>query len=89
MEEEEEQGGDRAIHARYGNRTRAMAEKELGPLVEENSGKYVVYDGKIITPESNKQLKNQTIVRIVGEVVGKTKKKQEALQKVTHCKTCS
>ena len=27
--EEGEQGGDRAIHARYGNRMQAMTEKEL------------------------------------------------------------
>ena len=58
--EEGEQGGDRAIHARYGNRMQAMTEKELRRLMEENSGKYVVYDGKIITPGSIKQLKNHT-----------------------------
>ena len=39
--EEGEQGGDRAIHARYGNRMQAMTEKELRRLMEENSGKYV------------------------------------------------
>ena len=50
--EEEEQGGDRAIHARYGNRMQAITEKELRRLMEETSGENVVYDGKIITPES-------------------------------------
>ena len=45
-----EQGGSKAIHARYGNRIQAMTEKELRRLMEENSGKYVVYDGKIMTP---------------------------------------
>ena len=96
--EEVEQGGDRAIHARYGNRMQAMTEKELRRLVEENSGKYVVYDGKIITPGSIKQFKNHTIVHIVDKMMGggrrrarrsKTKKKQQVPQKVTHCKTCS
>ena len=96
--EEGEQGGDRAIHARYGNRMQAITEKELRRLMEETSGKYVVYDGKIITPESIKQLKNHTIVRIVDEMMGggrkkgqknKTKKKQQAPQKASHCKTCS
>ena len=48
----EEQGGGKAIHARYGNRIQAMTEKELRRLMEENSGKYVVYDGKIMTPRS-------------------------------------
>ena len=43
--EEGEQGGDRAIQARYGNRMQAMTEKELRRLMEENSGKYAVYDG--------------------------------------------
>ena len=56
--EKGEQGDDKAIHARYGNQMQAMAEKELRRLMEENSGKYVVYDGKIITPGSIKQLKN-------------------------------
>ena len=96
--EEVEQGGDRAIHARYGNRMQAMTEKELRRLVEENSGKYVVYDGKIITPGSIKQFKNHTIVHIVDKMMGggrrrarrsKTKKKQQVPQKVTHCETCS
>ena len=67
-----EQGGCKAIHARYGNRIQAMTEKELRRLMEENSGKYVVYDGKRrIIPRS------------------RTRRKQQAPQKVTHCKTCS
>ena len=37
--EEREQGGNRAIHARYGNRMQAMTEKELRRLMEVNSGK--------------------------------------------------
>ena len=41
-----EQGGGKAIHARYGNRIQAMTEKELRRLMEENSGKYVVYVGR-------------------------------------------
>ena len=49
-----EQGGGKAIHARYGNRMQAMTEEELRRLMEENSGKYVVYDGKIITPSNAK-----------------------------------
>ena len=60
-----EQGGDRAIHARYGNRMQAMTKKELRLLMEKNSGKYVVHDGKIMTPGSTKQLKNHNIVRII------------------------
>ena len=78
--EEGEQGGDRAIHARYGNRMQAMTEKELRRLMEENSGKYVVYDGKIITPGSNKQLKNHTIVRIGDKMMGGGRKKGQKKQ---------
>ena len=81
--EEVEQGGDKAIHARYGNRMQAMTEKELRRLMEENSGKYVVYDGKIITPGSIKQLKNHNIVRIVDKNDGWRKKErpEEAKQR--------
>ena len=78
--EEGEQGGDRAIHARYGNRMQAMTEKELRRLMEENSGKYVVYDGKIITPGSIKQLKGHTIVRIVDKMMGGGRKKGQKKQ---------
>ena len=69
------QGGSKAIHARYGNKIQAMTEKELRRLLEENSGKYVVYDGKIMTPRSIKQLKNHTIVRIIDKMMGGGKKK--------------
>ena len=78
--EEGEQGGDRAIHARYGNRMQAMTEKELRRLMEENSGKYVVYDGKIITPGSIKQLNYDTIVRIVDKMMGGGRKKGQKKQ---------
>ena len=78
--EKGEQGGGRAIHARYGNRMQAMTEKELRRLMEENSGKYVVYDGKIMTPGSIKQLKNHTIVRIVDRMMGEGKKKGQKKQ---------
>ena len=74
------QGGNKAIHARYGNRIQAMTEKELRRLVEENSGKYVVYDRKIMTPRSIKQLKNHTIVRIVDKMMGGGKKKGQKKQ---------
>ena len=73
--EKEEQGGDRAIHARYGNRMQAMTEKELRQILEENSGKYAVYDGKIITPGSIKRLKNHTIAHIVDKMMGGGRKK--------------
>ena len=75
-----EQGGNRAIHARYGNRMQAMTEKELRRLIEENSEKYVVYDGKIMTPGSIKQLKNHTIVRIIDKMMGGGKKKGQKKQ---------
>ena len=79
---EGEQGGDKVIHAGYGNRIQAMTEKELRRLMAENSGKYVVYDGKIITPRSIKQLKNHTIVRIVDKMmVGGRKKGQKKQNK--------
>ena len=78
--DDEEQGGDRAIHARYGNRMQAMTEKELRRLMEENSGKYVVYGGKIMTPGSIKQLKNHTIVRIIDTMMGGGKKKGQKKQ---------
>ena len=44
--EKGEQGGGKAIHARHGNKMQAMTEEKLRRLMEENSGKYVVYDGK-------------------------------------------
>ena len=75
-----EQGGGKAIHARYGNRIQAMTENELRRLMKENSGKYVVYDGKIMTPRSIKQLKNHTIVRIVDRMMGGGKKKSQKKQ---------
>ena len=75
-----EQGCSKAIHARYGNRIQAMTEEELRRLMEENSGKYVVYDGKIMTPRSIKQLKNHTIVRIVDRMMGGGKKKGQKKQ---------
>ena len=70
-----EQGGSKAIQARYGNRMQAMTEKELRQLMGENSGKYVVYDGEIMTPGTIKQLKNHTIVRIVDRMMRGGKKK--------------
>ena len=71
----------KAIHARYGNRMQAMTEEELRRLMEENSGKYVVYDGKIMTPGSIKQLKGHTIVRIIDRMMGGGKKKGQKKQK--------
>ena len=48
--------------------------------MEENSGKYVVYDGKIMMPRSIKKLKNHTIVRIVDRMMGGGKKKGQKKQ---------
>ena len=78
--EKGEQGGGRAIHARYGNRMQAMTEEDLRRLMQDNSGKYVVYDGKIMTPGSIKQLKNHTIVRIVDKMMGGGRKKGQKKQ---------
>ena len=74
------QGGNKAIHARYGNRMQTITEQELGQLIEESSGKYVVHDGKIMTPGTIKQLKNHTIVRIVYKMMGGGKKKGQKKQ---------
>ena len=74
------QGRCRAIHPRCGNRMQAMTEEELRRLMEENSGKYVVYDGTIMTPGSIKQLKNHTIVRIIDRMMGGSKKKGQKKQ---------
>ena len=67
--------------------------------MEENSGKYVVYDGKIITPEINQTNEASYHCSHRRQDDGrrkrrrarssKTKKKQRAPQKMTHCKTCS
>ena len=78
--EKGEQGGGRAIHARCGNRMQAMTEEELRRLMKENSGKYVVYDGKIMSPGSIKQLKNHTIIRIIDRIMGGGKKKGQKKQ---------
>ena len=74
------QGGNKAIHARYGNRMQAITEQELRQLIEESSGKYVVHDGKIMTPGTIKKLKNHTIVRIVDKMMGEGKKKGQKKQ---------
>ena len=60
------QGGNKGIHARYGNRMQAITQQELRQLIGESSGKYVVHDGKIMTPGTIKQLKNHTIVQDDG-----------------------
>ena len=49
--------------------------------MEENSGKYVLYDGKIMTPGAIKQLKNHTIVRIIDRMMGGGKKKSQKQNK--------
>ena len=76
--EEEEQSDDRAIYARYGNRMQVMTQKELRLLMEKNSGKYVVYDGK--TTRSIKESYNCPHRR---QNVGRRKKEgpEEAKQK--------
>ena len=84
--EKGEQGGGKEIHARYGNRMQAMTEEELRRLMEENSGKYVVYDGRIMTPGSIKQLKNHTTVRIIDRMMGggrKTRQKKQNKEETT------
>ena len=75
-----QQGGNKAIHARYGNRMQAITEQELRQLIEESSGKYVVHVGKIMTPGTIKQLKNHAIVRIVDKMMGGGKKKGQKKQ---------
>ena len=93
----EEQCGGKAIHARYGIRIQAMAEKEVRQLMEENSGESVVYDGKIMTPRSN----NCRIIPLSASQTGWWEEEKEEgsaeaeqggnnkLLRVMHCKTCS
>ena len=55
-----------------------MTEKELRRLTEENSAKYVVYDGKIMTPRSVKQLKNRQKMQYKEETTSSSE--SDALQ---------
>ena len=57
---------------KMGKGSKAAAEQFMQDMETEYK---VVYDGKIMTPRSIKQLKNHTIVRIVDRMIGGGKKK--------------
>ena len=71
-QEEQGQGGSKAIYARYGNRMQAMT--------EQGSEKYTVHNGRIMTSETIKHLKNHAIVHIVDTLPGGGKKKGQKKQ---------
>ena len=78
--EKGEQGGDRAIHARHGNRMQAMTEKELrradGREFRRVRGlRWKDHDARI-----NQTTENHTIVRIIDKIVGVGKKKGQKKQ---------
>ena len=82
------QGGNKAIYARCGNKMQAMTEQELMRLTE-NTEKYEVLDGRIMTPGTIKQLKNHTVVRIVDKMMGGGKKKGQKKQNKEETPSCS
>ena len=95
--EKGEQGGGRAIHARYGNRMQAMTEKELRRLMDKNSGKYVVYDAKDHDVRMNQTIEESYHCPHHRQDDGRRKEEgsEEAKLRrnyklfVTHYKTCS
>ena len=69
--EEAEQGGDKAINPCKKWKPNASNDRKRAEAADgREPGKYVVHDGKIITPGSIKQLKDHTIVRIVDKMMG-------------------
>ena len=63
---------------KMGRESKAAAKPSMKDM--EPDGKYVVCDGKMMTPRSIKQLKNHTIVRIVDRMMGGGKKKGQKKQ---------
>ena len=88
-QEEQGQGGTKAIYTRYRNRMQATTEQELRRLMEESTEKHTVYNGRIVTPETIKHLKNHAIVHVVNRLQGGGKKKGQALQRAMLWQTCS
>ena len=74
-QEEQRQGGTKAIYTRYRNRMQATTEQELRCLMEESIEKYTIYNGRIVTPETIKHLKNHAFVHVVDRLQGGGKKK--------------
>ena len=66
---EQGQGGTKAIFTRHRNRMQATTEQELRRLMEEST----VYNGRIVTPETIKHLKNHAIVPRRGHFAGRRK----------------
>ena len=79
-QEDQGQGGTKAIYTRYRNGMLAKTEQELRRLMEESTEKYTVYNGRIVTPETIKHLKNHAIVHVVDRLQGGGKKKGQKKQ---------
>ena len=78
---EQGQGGSKAKYTRYRNKMQATTEQGLKRLMEESTERCTVHNGRIVTPETTKHLKNHAIVHIVDRLQGggnmKGQKKQD------------
>ena len=75
-------GESKRIYARQWEVVRQMLKKELARLTEDGSNHaYVVYGGKIMTPETIDPLKEGAIVQIVNRMGGGRKKKAASRNK--------
>ena len=77
---EQGQGGTKAKKTKYTDRMQATTEQELRRLMEECTEKYTVHNGRIVTPETIKHLKNHAIVHVVDRLQGGGKKKGQKKQ---------
>ena len=71
------QGGSKVMYTRHRNRMQATTEQGLRRLMEENTERYTVYNGRIVTPETIKHFKNHAVVHIVDRLQGEGKKGQK------------
>ena len=70
-------GGSKAIYVKHRGEVQTMTEQELRCLSSKNNEVYVVYDGKIVTPEAIGRLKDHAIVQVVDKLTGGGKKKNQ------------
>ena len=72
-------GESKRIYARRWEGVQRMSKEELVRLAKDDSSHvYVVYGGRIMTPEAINRLKDDAIVRVVDRMMGGGRKKQAA-----------
>ena len=77
-------GGNRAVYAIHRCKVQATTEQELRRLTSKSNEVFVIYDGKIVRPETIKHLKNHAIVHVVDKLSGGGKKKSRRKSNQTH-----